>query len=542
MASAPVQFQAERQRYTQRVQDFARRGLIDDAFRIADEAVSRGFEDGFLLSHAAYHHLNTGDVEGAFALAERAKAHSPRDVNVLNVIGLCHQKLGRPQEALAAFNAAIRISPTAVAPHYNKACLLEEMKQNTAARAELERVIALQPVHSDALARLASLTVQRGAMQKAREYAERALRLNPNQPIANLAVAVSDVEDRNYEAAQRRLFPLFRNPELSVLGQALAHGLVGDSFDGLGKPDDAFAAYSNSAAIFHGLYRAIAESDETGWERVDRLAQFFGALGGEEWRAPDDGGESPVGTHIFLVGFPRSGTTLLENVLGSHPDIETMEEIECLNETAEDFMRKKDGMHRLAAMSAEELEPYRKDYWRRVSETGLNLKKPIFIDKMPFYSVVQGCIAKLFPRAKILFALRDPRDVVLSCFRRRLAMYEMTSLEGAARYYDGVMRLSEIYRQKLALPVFDLRYENVVADFESELRKVCEFIGVEFSEQMRDFTKRAATRPINTPSAAQVSRGLYSQGIAQWRKYEKHLAPVLPMLEPWVQRFGYGER
>ena len=83
-----------------------------------------------------------------------------------------------------------------------------------------------------------------------------------------------------------------------------------------------------------------------------------------------------------------------------------------------------------------------------MSETGLNLKKPIFIDKMPFYSVVQGAIAKLFPRAKILFALRDPRDVVLSCFRRRLAMYEMTTLEGAARYYDGVMTLSDVYRRE----------------------------------------------------------------------------------------------
>lgn len=542
MASAPVQFQAERQRYVQRVQDAARMGQIDTAFRIADEAVARGFEDGYLLSHAAYHHLNTGDVEGAFALAERAKVHAPRDVNVLNVLGLCHQKLGRQQEALSAYNAAIRISPTTVAPHYNKACLLEDMKENSAARAEFERVIALQPAHFDALARLASLTVQRGAMQKAREHAERALRYNPNQPIANLVVAVSDVEDRNYDAAQRRLFPLFHNPELSIPGQALAHGLVGDTFDGLGKTDDAFAAYSNSAAIFHGIYRKVMESEETGWQRVERLANFFGALGDEEWRAPDDGGKSPVGTHVFLVGFPRSGTTLLENVLGSHPDIETMEEIECLNETAEDFMRKKDGMHRLANMSAAELEPYRQDYWRRVSATGLNLKKPVFIDKMPFYSVVQGCIAKLFPRAKILFALRDPRDVVLSCFRRRLAMYEMTTLEGAARYYDGVMTLSQVFRQKLALPVFDLRYENVVSDFENELRRVCDFIGVEFDEKMRDFTKRAATRPINTPSAAQVSRGLYSQGIAQWRKYEKHLAPVLPMLEPWVQRFGYGER
>ena len=118
-------------------------------------------------------------------------------------------------------------------------------------------------------------------------------------------------------------------------------------------------------------------------------------------------------------------------------------------------------------------------------------------------------------------------------------MYEMTTLEGAARYYDGVMTLSDVYREKLALPVFDLRYESVVADFEGELRRVCAFIGVEWDERMRNFTARAEKRPINTPSATQVSRGLYSQGVAQWRKYEKHMGPAMPLLEPWVKRFGY---
>ncbi len=399
MASAP--FENQRQHYVQLLENALRAGRIGQAFQIADEAVSKGFEDSKFLSHAAYNRLNLGDVPAALALAERAREQTPRDVNVLNVLGLCLTKLGRFQDAVNVFNAAIRASPTTVAPHYNKACALEDMKENTAARVEFERTIALQPAHPDALARLASLTVQRGAMKKAREYAERALRLDPKQPIATLAVAVSDVEDRQTEAAQRRLFPLFRNPELSVLGRALAHGLIGDTFDGLNNPDEAFAAYSASAAIFHGLYRPKAESDEIGWERAERLAHYFSALDDDAWRAPDDGGESPVGTHVFLVGFPRSGTTLLENVLGSHPDIETMEEIECLNETVADFMRARDGMERLAAMSSVELEPYRRDYWRRVADAGLNLKKPILIDKMPFYSVVQCAIAKLFPRAKI---------------------------------------------------------------------------------------------------------------------------------------------
>ena len=157
-----------------------RAGQIDLAFQIADEAVSKGFEDG---SAACRMPLTTGSISAMLPARLRSpnapREVAPRDVNVLNVLGLSLAKLGRHQDAVNVFNAAIRAAPTAVAPHYNKACSLEELKEVTAARAEFERTIALQPAHPDALAHLASLTAQRGAMKKAREYGERALRYNP---------------------------------------------------------------------------------------------------------------------------------------------------------------------------------------------------------------------------------------------------------------------------------------------------------------------------------------------------------------------------
>jgi hypothetical protein len=196
-------------------------------------------------------------------------------------------------------------------------------------------------------------------------------------------------------------------------------------------------------------------------------------------------------------------------------------------------------------MQGGDLIAARDAYWRRVGEAGVSPSAPVFVDKMPLNTVLLCLIAKLFPRAKILFALRDPRDVVLSCFRRRFVMtaqmYELITLESAAKYYDAVMRLAQCYRENLGLDIHDLRYEAMVADMETEMRAVCAFMGIEWDEAMRDFAGRARKRGIDTPSAAQVSRGLYTQGAGQWQRYAAQLAPVMPLLDPWRARYGYTE-
>ena len=246
-----------------------------------------------------------------------------------------------------------------------------------------------------------------------------------------------------------------------------------------------------------------------------------------------------------MVGFPRSGTTLLEQVLASHPDVAAMEERTCLMDSAAAFFGSDADLDRLAALSDADLEPWRQAYWKRVAETEAPLSRSVFIDKMPLNAVFLPLIARLFPHAKILFALRDPRDVVLSCFRRRFAMnagmYEFTSLESAAAYYGAVMRLMDIYREKLALDLMDVRHESLVADFDAEAGRVCNFLGLEFKDEMRAFAGRAQAQNIDTPSGVQLARGLSAQGLDQWRNYAPQLQPVLPWLAPFATQFGYPE-
>jgi hypothetical protein len=119
-------------------------------------------------------------------------------------------------------------------------------------------------------------------------------------------------------------------------------------------------------------------------------------------------------------------------------------------------------------------------------------------------------------------------------------MYELLTLPGAAHYYDATMQLAELYRAKLGLETFDARYETLVSDFDGETERLCAFLGIAYDQGMRAFAEKVKQRGVATPSAVQVARGLYTQGMEQWRRYAQELAPVMPTLAPWVARFEYS--
>jgi hypothetical protein len=247
---------------------------------------------------------------------------------------------------------------------------------------------------------------------------------------------------------------------------------------------------------------------------------------------------------VFLIGFPRSGTTLIESALARHPDVVSLEERDTLEGAVRAFMDDPRDLSRLALATGRELQSARADYWARVRKFGAEPAGRIFIDKNPFNTLKLPVINRLFPEAKIIFSVRDPRDVVLSCFRRRFnvspSTYEFLDLQRTASNYDGAMRLATVLRSKLKLNERLLVYERLVTDFESEARSVCEFIGADWRDDLIDFAGRARRGDVASASGAQIARGLYAGGAGQWRRYREQLSPVLPILAPWVEKWGYS--
>ena len=245
-----------------------------------------------------------------------------------------------------------------------------------------------------------------------------------------------------------------------------------------------------------------------------------------------------------MIGFPRSGTTLAESVLTRHPEIISLEEKNTFDAAVLDFLRDRSTASRFATMGDQELQFYREDYWNRVRSFGADPSGKIFIDKHPFNTLKIALIYKLFPAAKIIFCVRDPRDVVLSCFRRRFdlnsSMYEFLDLPRTARLYDRTMHLATVFREIQKVDEHRLVYEKLVQDFEVEAKSMCDFIGAEWSPELIDFSSRAKGGGVASASSAQIARGLYQDGIGHWKRYRDQLAPAMQILRPWIERFGYA--
>jgi Flp pilus assembly protein TadD len=506
---------------------------------IATAALAKGLRHPEIhIARARWLQLNDRNGEALDEL-KQAIALAPHDVEVLQAIGISQIRLGRSANAIAALDTAIRIAPANAQTHFLKGCAYSAAGEAAPALRAHERAIALQPNHANALAAAAAAGARSGEMARARKWAERALRSAPEHPTAAVALAMCDLHDKEFARAETGLRGLLSTLSTDDETRALALGLLGDALDGQDQPDQAFESYTAKNLILRNIYSARFGGAS---RLLNRMEQLISNMNEEPVvsSTPASSFRPPPRQHVFLLGFMRSGTTLLEQVLATHPDVETLEERETL---ANLFPPGRDKPERTGLQTADGIAQARETYWQRVRDFGAKPDDKVFIEKQPFNTLNFPLIAHLFPAAKIIFLVRDPRDVILSCFRRHLEVkpttFELLNLADAARFYDRVMHFAMLCRSRLDLNLFECRYENIVSDFDSSIRAVCNYLEMPWTVSMRDFDRSARSRTIRSVSSNQVRQGLYPGGVGYWRRYERHLAPILPMLQPWVERFGY---
>ena len=485
----------------------------------------------------------TGDTARAIPLLERARAIVPRDVNVLTNLGAAYRSAGRLSDAHAALDAAVAVDRRFAPAFFNLGNTLSDLGDRAGAKAAYERVLALQPSYADAAAHLGDIAEKEHRLDDAARFADRALLLAPGHVTATLTRARVDIRTKTYAAALGRLDKVI-GEELNPVNRAVAEGLIGQAAEKVGDYARAFASFKKANKILFDLNapQFAADRGPTSIEAIKRMLTFTQTAQPQSWTQ----GPAATRTPVFLVGFPRSGTTLLDQVLASHPSVTTLEERDVLFNAARPLLADEASLSRLPNLSAGEIEGYRTRYWSLV-DAALRGDKAggVFVDKMPLNTILLPMIYRLFPDARILFAVRDPRDVVVSCFQQRFgmnaAMYQLLQLDTTVRYYDAVMRLGQAARAALPLRVHELHYEALVSDFDTTVKGALSFLGLEWNERVRDYAVTARQRTIATPSAPQVVEALYASSQGKWRNYAKELAPYLPTLVPWVKTFGYIE-
>lgn len=522
-------------------------GDIAHAATLAEREVTAGRADPLTLNLAAWRKEEAGDFAAAHALLRRALAISPGDVAVLGSIGAVLRKQGFLTEALAVLDDVLAAEPRHSAAWLERGYVLDTLRNDAAATNSYERALALDPMLSPALGKLSDAAARRGDASGAQGYAQRALSLNPHEPSAIFALALLAVEARDGAHAEALLRPLLETP-LALDDRTRTLTLLGDALDRLDRPHDAFDAYRAAQATFREAYRdQLAPAVDRPSHRafIDAIRAHVAATGPVAALPADESVPGAAATHVFLLGYPRSGTTLIENVLASAPDVVALEERDTLVDIDAALLANDGTMPDLDAIDPAMLRDLRTRYWARVAAlAGTAVAGKVLVDMNPFNGIKLPILARLFPGARFVVMRRDPRDVVLSCFRVNFTpgagAWAFSELEEAALHYDSLMRLIDLAREMLPIAVHEVRYDRLVGDFAPTVRALADFIGIAWTEDFAGFASTAKNRGVRTASETQVRKGLYNGG-GQWRRYADQLSPVLPILAPWIERFGSGD-
>jgi len=508
-----------------------------------------------------------GDAGGAVAALARAGALRPDLAIIQRNLGGALAEAGRLEESLAVLGNAARLAPD------DPACLLElgrgltRLGRSADALVPLGRAARLSPADPEIEVELGAAHAALDDLAEAEAAYRRALRLEPRfapafANLVNLLESANRADDlaalvREAEAAGMpeaetafaRALCARRDGRLEE-GLALAKAataatephrkaqLIGELADRLGDTGAAFAAFTEMNRLLAGT----PSDPRAGAARYRREIEGLIALVTGEWHGgwrpaePASGRPAPV----FLVGFPRSGTTLLDTLLMGHPAIRVVEEKPLLQPVIERL----GDMRSLAGLDGAGLDALRAAYFTELDRHAPADPSTLVIDKMPLNMARAPLIHRLFPQAKFIFAERHPCDVVLSCFITNFslndAMANFLDLGDAARLYDLAMTCWEESRRLLPLNVHIVRYERMIEDPAAEVRPLIAFLDLPWDEAMLDHQRTARGRGyVATASYAQVTEPLYGRASGRWKRYREEMAPVLPVLEPWARRLGY---
>ena len=485
--------------------------------------------------------LQSGNLDAAIIFFEKAKKIKPKSTQVYFNLGLAYDRKKEKRLAIQNFKKVIELEPNNAMAYCNLGTVYKDILNTNRAEEYLNRSLDLKPNLMLAFNNLFDLYDRSNQLEKFNSLLSKAKKELDDKDLVGFFSGVHQYKKKNYLEA----IDILESSNLEknyVIHNINKVGMLAKSYDHVEKFDNAFNYFKKNNELVNIYYGK--NIDENIYSKyVDIRINFFENFELHDWKqySVTDKLDDP----IFLIGFPRSGTTLLDTIFRTNENVEVIEEKPIIKNFLIKLEQKtKNKLNNIKNLSNDEIREMRHFYFTERDQYIKNKNAKIIIDKLPLNVVNVGEILRFFPNAKFVFALRHPYDSVLSCFMQQFelnpAMKNFLSIKRSAYLYDLVMKLWKIYQKIFSINFHYIKYEDVVTDFEKSTKEIFKFLNLDWSNKAKDFYKTAKDRiDISTPSYNQVTSPLYLKSINRWKNYEENFKDVKKNLEKWIHEFEY---
>jgi len=482
------------------------------------------------LCKDAFTHHQAGRFVEAVLLYERIIALNSALPEVYNNLGNALSALGKPARAVTAYQCAIELRPNYPEAFCNWGLALVELERLDEAEAKYRQGIRISPRFAGIYNNLGLLLKQRGRLTEAREAFEAAIELEPTSFsfYDNLAAIRPFAADDTYLAALEAAAEA--SSVFSLNNQMHLHFALAKAYDGLDRPE---------LAAGHLLDANRLKRQQITYDEADMLCLMdrSRALIGRDFIQSHEGYGAQSGAPVFIVGMTRSGSTLIEQILSSHPQVNGAGELAILDQVAGSIRSELPGVPRfpemMLKMSPADFRTLGELYVARITQRAPAATR--ITDKMTVNYLFVGLIHLALPNATIIHVLRDPLDTCLSCFSTHFTKghehtYDLAELGRYYRHYRDLM--THWHRVLPPGRIVDVHYEQLIADFEGTARRIVARCGLSWDAHCLNFHRNE--RPVRTASSVQVRKPIYRTSVGRWRNYEAMLQPLVAELGPYA--------
>ena len=524
----------------------------------ADELIKNFFENNedYGLLYKGVRHLHASRYRKAEDAFKKVLIEDENNIDALRFMGILAFKSGNHDIAEAMLTKALKLDPTYSLVWANLAQVFSVTGQLDKAKKSFKNILNMEPKNGLIWAEYGTVLTKLANYEEGRDAYLKALEFKPDSPRVHLSLGhvyktMGEIDssidsykntilqnnlsgEAYWSLANLKTYSFSENEikdmedtlkgDMSDIERSQMHFALGKAYEVKKDFDKSFKNYYEGNKVKKGLIKY--SSDDT-TDNTKRILNFFNKENIQKLAKSSTGDPDP----IFVLGMPRSGSTLVDQIISSHSKVDGTQELPNIIKIAAELNTNNQNNYPevLKELDESKLSNLGKDY---ISETAwARDSAPFFIDKMPNNFIHIGLIKTILPNAKIIDTRRDPMDTCFSCFKQFFARGQLFtySLEDLGNYYTDYIRAMNHWHNVYGKDIYTVHYDNVINETEETIRELIDYCELPFEKECLEFYN--SSRPVKTPSAEQVRQPIYKSGLNYWKNYEKHLLPLKKIID-----------